>query len=163
MVGRVENTKPATAGVRFPPPVIMVLHILAGVLLSRVVPLNVLPEPAHGFARGVGGALFLGGLGLLVAALRQFKRADIDARPWMPTAGIMDQGLYSWTRNPIYLSFAIMHLGIAFLLLNAWVALMLIPALLVIRYYVIAREEQYLEATFGEPYLRYKGRVRRWL
>lgn len=141
----------------------MVLHILAGVLLSRLVPLNVLPETAHGFARGVGGALFVAGLVLLVASLRQFKRADIDARPWMPTAGIMDHGLYAWTRNPIYLSFALMHLGIAFLIPNAWVVLTLIPALLVIRYYVIAREERYLEATFGEPYLRYKARVRRWL
>jgi protein-S-isoprenylcysteine O-methyltransferase Ste14 len=163
MLTPVENSKLATAGVRLPPVVIMVLHILAGVLLSRFVPLNVLPEAARGLARGVGGVLFLGGLVLLGAALRQFKKADIDARPWMPTAGIMDQGLYSWTRNPIYLSFAILHLGIAFLIPNAWVVLTLLPELLVIRYYVIAREERYLEAKFGEPYLRYKARVRRWL
>ncbi|WP_169787003.1 methyltransferase family protein [Hyalangium minutum] len=158
-----DNAKPASAGVRFPPPVIMVLHLLAGVLLSRVVPLNVLPAAAHSHARGIGGALLLGGVVLLVMSMRQFTRADIDMRPWMPTAGIMDKGLYSWTRNPMYLSFAIIYLGIALLIPSEWAVLTLIPALLVIRYYVIAKEERYLEATFGEPYVRYKARVRRWL
>lgn len=159
----VDNAKPASAGVRFPPPVIMVLHLLAGVLLSRVIPLNILPAAAHGYARGVGGVLLLGGVVLLVMSMRQFTRADIDMRPWMPTAGIMDKGLYGWTRNPMYLSFAIIYLGIALLIPSEWAVLTLLPALLVIRYYVIAKEERYLEATFGEPYVRYKARVRRWL
>ncbi|KFE72465.1 putative protein-S-isoprenylcysteine methyltransferase [Hyalangium minutum] len=107
--------------------------------------------------------MLLGGVVLLVMSMRQFTRADIDMRPWMPTAGIMDKGLYSWTRNPMYLSFAIIYLGIALLIPSEWAVLTLIPALLVIRYYVIAKEERYLEATFGEPYVRYKARVRRWL
>jgi protein-S-isoprenylcysteine O-methyltransferase Ste14 len=163
MLPGVDNAKPANAGVRFPPPVIMVLHILAGVALSRFVPLNLLPETSHASARGVGGALLLGGLALFATAMRQFKRAQIDVRPWMPTASILDSGLYGWTRNPIYVSFAIMHLGIALLIPSEWVVLTLIPALFVLRYYVIAREERYLETAFGEPYVRYKGRVRRWL
>jgi protein-S-isoprenylcysteine O-methyltransferase Ste14 len=164
MLPGVDQAKaPANAGVRLPPPVILVLHILVGVGLSRLVPLHVVPEGMVVFVRGVGAVLLAGGLGLFVKALGMFKRADIDVRPWMPTTGILDSGLYAWTRNPIYLSFAIMHLGIALLIPSAWVALMLIPAVLVLRFYVIAREERYLEATFGEAYVRYKGRVRRWL
>lgn len=164
MLPRVETAKPpAHAGVRFPPPLIQLLHILAGVLAARLVPLNLLPVAAYPIARGVGGVLLVGGLGLFAAAMRQFRRSDIDVRPWMPTSGIMDHGLYAWTRNPIYLSFAIIHLGVAFLVPSAWVALTVIPAALVIRFYVIEREERYLEATFGEAYVRYKGRVRRWL
>jgi protein-S-isoprenylcysteine O-methyltransferase Ste14 len=141
----------------------MVLHILVGVGLSRLLPLHVVPEGWEGYVRGAGAVLLVGGLALLVKALGQFKRADIDVRPWMPTSGILESGLYAWTRNPIYLSFAIMYLGIALLIPSAWVVLMLIPAMLVLRFYVIEREERYLEATFGEAYVRYKGRVRRWL
>ena len=164
MLTLLEHAKaPAHAGVRFPPPLIQLLHILLGVLAERLVPLNLLPEAAHAYARGAGVVVVLGGLSLFATALRQFRRADIDVRPWMPTSGIMDTGLYGWTRNPIYLAFATIHLGAAFLVPSAWVVLTLIPATLVIRFYVIAREERYLEATFGEAYVRYKSRVRRWL
>ena len=48
-------------------------------------------------------------------------------------------------------------------MVNAWAMLLLAPALLVIHHGVIAREERYLEAKFGEEYRTYKVRVRRWL
>ncbi len=58
---------------------------------------------------------------------------------------------------------ALFHMAIALALGNVWALLLLIPALLAIRYGVIAREERYLEAKFGEEYLAYKSKVRRWL
>lgn len=158
-----DLSQPTHAGVRFPPPLIQLTHILLGALVERLVPLNLLPEAAHAYSRGVGAVLMVGGLVLFGVASRQFQRAKIDMRPWMPTSGILDTGVYAWTRNPIYLAFAMAHLSIALIVPSAWIALTLIPALVVIRIYVIAREERYLEATFGEAYSRYKRRVRRWL
>jgi protein-S-isoprenylcysteine O-methyltransferase Ste14 len=46
---------------------------------------------------------------------------------------------------------------------SMWVLLALFPALLLVRYAVIAREERYLESLFGEEYASYRRRVRRWL
>lgn len=157
------SSPPSHAGVRFPPPLIYLSHILLGALAERLAPLNLLPEAAHAYSRGAGAVLVVGGLVLFGVASRQFQRAKIDMRPWKPTSGILDTGVYAWTRNPIYLAFAMAHLSAAFLVPSAWIALTLIPALGVIRFYVIAREERYLEATFGEAYSRYKSRVRRWL
>ena len=55
-----------------------------------------------------------------------------------------------------------LQVGIGLALGFAWVVIMVVPAILVIRFGVIAREERYLEAKFGETYLNYKNRVRRW-
>jgi protein-S-isoprenylcysteine O-methyltransferase Ste14 len=46
---------------------------------------------------------------------------------------------------------------------TAWLLVTLVPFALVIRYAAITREEAYLERKFGEVYLAYKSRVRRWL
>ena len=58
---------------------------------------------------------------------------------------------------------SLIHLGIAAAVDGLWIAATLVPVLAVIRYGVIAREERYLEAKFGDDYRDYKRRVRRWL
>jgi protein-S-isoprenylcysteine O-methyltransferase Ste14 len=63
----------------------------------------------------------------------------------------------------MYLSLAFLYAGLT-LWFNVFWALILLPVVIVIvRYYVITGEERYLERKFGEEYLRYKARVRRWL
>ena len=72
-------------------------------------------------------------------------------------------GPYSISRNPIYIALSLIHLGIGVLSDSLWVVGLIVPALLTIRYGVIAREERYLDAKFGDDYRRYKASVRRWL
>ncbi|MFM0854367.1 methyltransferase family protein, partial [Escherichia coli] len=72
-------------------------------------------------------------------------------------------GPYRFSRNPIYLGFAITYVGLA-VAMDSWVALLLLlPCLAVVDRFVIAREERYLSAKFGAPYDAYRQRVRRWL
>ena len=69
----------------------------------------------------------------------------------------------AFTRNPMYLGLVFITAGLA-LLANALWPLVLLPVVIVIvRRAVIDREERYLTAKFGEEYLQYKARVRRWL
>ena len=76
---------------------------------------------------------------------------------------IVTEGVYRWTRNPMYLGMALIYLGFA-LLLDSLVALILIfPLVFVIQKEVIEREERYMEAKFGDAYRDYKARVRRWI
>ncbi|MBO6825341.1 MAG: hypothetical protein JJ879_04005, partial [Sneathiella sp.] len=64
---------------------------------------------------------------------------------------------------PIYVGMTIAYTSLA-LAAMSYLALAFLPfALLIIRYHVIAREEAYLEQKFGETYLSYKARVRRWI
>ena len=80
-----------------------------------------------------------------------------------PTTAIVRSGPYQWSRNPIYLAFSILQLGIACWLNNLWVLVTLGAAWGLMTWVVIPREEHYLERKFGADYLQYKAKVRRWL
>ena len=95
--------------------------------------------------------------------MRRFVRAGTELPPFRPTTAIVTDGPFRFTRNPMYIGMTLLYVGLAVGFDLIW-ALILLPAvLLVIRFYAIAREERYLEAKFGEEYLSYKRRVRRWV
>jgi protein-S-isoprenylcysteine O-methyltransferase Ste14 len=75
----------------------------------------------------------------------------------------VDRGPYRFTRNPMYLAMAVAYAGIAMLLNSVWALGMLPAVVAVVDRFVIPREERYLRAKFGETYVRYCSRVRRWI
>jgi protein-S-isoprenylcysteine O-methyltransferase Ste14 len=111
----------------------------------------------------VGGCLIAGGLVLSGAVVRHFRRAGTPVTPWRETRHLVLSGPYRFSRNPDYVGQALIVGGLGLLLRVAWVILALAPALLLVRYGVIAREERYLERRFGEEYRQFRGRIRRWL
>ena len=149
-----------TAGVIAPPPLIYLACILLGVGLDWL-----WPAPfATGWAGGlVGGGLIVLGLATITIAFMRFRSAGTDVRPHKPTTALVTGGLFHLSRNPMYTGFAVVQLGLAVALNNIWILAALVPALLLIRFGVIAREERYLEAKFGQDYLDYKTRFRRWI
>ena len=83
--------------------------------------------------------------------------------PWRPSTALVTEGVYRFTRNPIYLALALLHLGSA-LAFDSALALASLPfALAAVQAGVVAREERYLEGKFGDEYRRYKSSVRRWI
>ena len=76
---------------------------------------------------------------------------------------IVRTGPYRFSRNPIYLAFSLLQLGVAIWANGVWLLATLVGAVALIRCVVILREEQYLERRFGARYLDYKASVRRWL
>jgi protein-S-isoprenylcysteine O-methyltransferase Ste14 len=117
----------------------------------------VFPRPGWAAASGSPGS------SSAVLAIAQFRRAGTDVQTHTPTAAIVDTGVFALSRNPIYVGAHIGTVGVAIALDSLWILAMLVPFYLVIRYGVVAREEAYLERTFGDAYLIYKVRVRRWL
>jgi protein-S-isoprenylcysteine O-methyltransferase Ste14 len=80
-----------------------------------------------------------------------------------PSSALVVSGPYRFTRNPMYLGMTLMTVAIALWLNTWWVIVLLVPALLVIQRFVIAREERYLHRRFGAEYDAYTRQVRRWL
>ena len=151
-----------SAGIRFPPPFIYLGMLLIGLAAERVVGLH-----SFGVERRVlvvlGAALLLAGIATAIVAAGLFRRSGETPEPWTTTHRIVTTGLFRYTRNPMYLGMALTYAGLA-LALDAPVAMILLPlVILLIQTQVIAREERYLAAKFGEPYLDYRRRVRRWL
>ncbi|MBD9375368.1 isoprenylcysteine carboxylmethyltransferase family protein [Rhizobium sp. ARZ01] len=143
------------------PPIAWMLAVIAGIALDWLYPLPFLPA---GVPTGwPGGILFLAGLALLIWAAMTFRRAGTQIQTTDPTTTIVDDGPYRFTRNPIYIGMFLGLIGLAVAFDSLWLIVLLVPFYLVIRYGVVAREEAYLERKFGDVYLAYKARVRRWL
>jgi len=142
------------------PPVLYAGALLAGGLLQWLWPL-----PVHGAPgiRLIGIALIGGGAALAIAGARELGRNDTAIDPRRPTTRLVTTGPYRYTRHPLYLSLTLIQAGIALALNALWILLALVPTLAVMSRGVIDREERYMERKFGDEYVRYRRRVRRWL
>ncbi|HEU4828103.1 MAG TPA: isoprenylcysteine carboxylmethyltransferase family protein [Gemmatimonadales bacterium] len=152
------------ARVRVLPPGVPLITILLGQVLQRFWPIAPSLELAPLVRYGVGGSVVLGAvLGIGFRAVRTMRRTGQDENPWKPTPSLIETGPYRFTRNPMYLQLVIICIGFAIILQNAWILLLTPLAALVLQELAIRPEEAYLERKFGETYLAYKRRVRRWI
>jgi protein-S-isoprenylcysteine O-methyltransferase Ste14 len=149
-------------GVIAPPPLIYLGFLLAGYGVGQLV-----REPSLGLnvdlRRGLAFVLVIGGLLLDGIAAGTFRRLGTPPEPWKPTTALATDGLYKYSRNPIYVGFAVTYAGFAFAMDSPIALALLVPCLIVVDRFVIAREERYLAAKFGHEYQAYQGKVRRWL
>jgi protein-S-isoprenylcysteine O-methyltransferase Ste14 len=122
------------------------------------------PRPVRSGGLGLlGGGLIVVSLVLLAASILRFRAAGTPVPARKPTTAIVRTGPYRFSRNPIYLAFSLLQLGIAVWLNSWWLVATLAAAVALMQYIVIPREEQYLEARFGAEYRDYKVAVRRWM
>ena len=151
------------AGVIAPPPLIALAAVVLGLALDWLLPaylLSVLLTLAERIAIAV--VLVAAGAALAIPAMRGFRSAGTHVEPWKPSSALVTDGIFGWLRNPMYvgLAFLVSGLGIAFA--SDWTLVMLVPAVLMLHFGVVKREERYLEAKFGDAYRQYKARVPRY-
>jgi protein-S-isoprenylcysteine O-methyltransferase Ste14 len=114
-------------------------------------------------ALSIGAVLLVLALVLSLSAFAQFWRKHTSVMPQKPTTAIIQSGPFRITRNPLYLSMILLYVGIALVMNTVWPLLLLPLVLLIMHRGVILREERYLEQKFGDEYISYRSRVRRWL
>ncbi len=130
----------------------LVLHLLWP---ARLVPLSV--------STPVGAMVTVLAIALFVSAVRTLRAAGTPIPGNRPTTTVVRTGPYRFSRNPIYLAFSFLQLGLS-LWVNSLASLItLVPAVALMWLVVIRREERYLEARFPREYSAYKASVRRWL
>jgi protein-S-isoprenylcysteine O-methyltransferase Ste14 len=133
------------------------------IALQFVVPLS-LGFRLPGLAFIVGGAaLFTLGVILVIRARREFARQGQPTDPGHPTTRVVTTGVFSISRNPLYLGVACILGGIGLALNLPWVLVLLLPSLIACHYVLIAPEESYLASKFGEEYRSYVATVHRWI
>src|SRR5690606_2815469 len=111
----------------------------------------------------IGVVCVVAAVALFVWAVRTFRRAGTPVPGNQPTTAIVREGPYALSRNPIYLAFTLLQLGIAAWVDGLAVLVTLVPAVALMSLVVIPREERYLEARFPAEYEAYRRDVRRWL
>jgi protein-S-isoprenylcysteine O-methyltransferase Ste14 len=141
------------------PPLVYSSSILAGALLTWLWPLPF----AFPAAVPIGGTMVFGSILLFLFSVRALRAAGTPVPGNQPTTNIVRTGPYRFSRNPIYLSFSVLQLGIALWTSSIWMVVTLIPAAVVVSRVVAPREERYLESRFGQQYSSFRDSVRRWL
>jgi protein-S-isoprenylcysteine O-methyltransferase Ste14 len=151
-------------GVIARPPRIAYLLLGIGAILRWLWPISLLPAGWSGWPRyTTGSGLIVLGLGVMTLGLQAFQKTGTNVETPKPATALVTDGIYSRSRNPMYVALLLLFAGIAVLANSGWLGALLVVYLIVLRVGVIAREERYLERKFGDRYREYRGRVRRWL
>jgi protein-S-isoprenylcysteine O-methyltransferase Ste14 len=125
--------------------------------------------PACGFVfpanAGIAIAFAVAGAVTVILGVLSFRRARTTVNPMKPgsASSLVCSGVYTWTRNPMYLGLLVALTGWGAFLSNA-LALLFLPAfILYMNRFQIEPEERALTTLFGQEFIDYKSQVRRWL
>lgn len=142
------------------PPVVALMFIVLAYFLGRFFPLSLAAPP---IVRYIGLAMTLMGFLMGIGAFIEFRKAHTTLDLHGSAKQLVTSGIYRFTRNPIYLGFLLMVIGLP---LNSglyW-GIVLAPFYVLMMYrLIIQHEEAYLARKFGKTYTSYMSRVRRWL
>lgn len=142
------------------PPALFLTAIVAVAAISYFMP-KWIAVPL--LLRAAGGALLIGGVAVNILASRQFKHAETPIRPFERATALVTDGVFRWSRNPMYAGLVSALAGIA-LLMGSAEALLVAPLygwIIALRF--VMPEERALREQFGDEYARYAHKVRRWL
>jgi protein-S-isoprenylcysteine O-methyltransferase Ste14 len=143
--------------------VVFGIPLLVAIALQLVVPIS-LPRGSLTPALIPGGALLsVVGVSLAVLARREFAQYGQPTDPGLPTSKIISTGVFSISRNPLYLGGVFTLAGISLAFNLPWVLILLLPSIVACHCILIAPEERYLAAKFGEQYWMYTAIVHRWI
>jgi protein-S-isoprenylcysteine O-methyltransferase Ste14 len=156
-----EPEKDNPGVIAFPPFIWLVGAVIS--ILVRFFVIHLTITPNYRICLVCGIALIVVAPTLAVSALFAMLGAGTNIDPGKPALTIVRNGPFRFTRNPMYLALCFLQIALGFFV-NDWITLLfVIPLFLVLHYGVVLREERYLAAKFGEPYLQLKREVRRWL
>lgn len=150
-------------GTRFPPTWLFILGLVIAWWFHQDLPFAI-DADTSGAWRLAAGLVAVGfGAGLFWWGLATFARARTGILLQRPASRLVDFGPYRWSRNPQYVGFVAIYVGLALLMNSIWPLLLLPGVVIALEIIVIAREERYLRTVFGPAYEEYCRRVNRWL
>jgi protein-S-isoprenylcysteine O-methyltransferase Ste14 len=144
------------------PPIVLVAVIIAAIGLNYLVPVSwpgLDDNPARLIGRGIG----IVGIILLVWAILTLRQNGTTVLPDVGATNLVTSGPYWRYRNPIYLADAMILLGAAELTKNVWLVAAAAVFAALVTWLAILPEERHLERRFGQAYLDYKKKSRRWI
>jgi protein-S-isoprenylcysteine O-methyltransferase Ste14 len=144
------------------PPVILAATIALGGALQWLLPIDVLATIRSAWRGPFGAAVIFTGILFAVTGRHLLARLGTNVSPLRPTTALATEGIYNWTRNPLYTGGTLVMLGVALIFALDWLVLLIVPSAFILHFGVVRREEQYLERKFGDQYRQYKLQVPRY-
>jgi protein-S-isoprenylcysteine O-methyltransferase Ste14 len=158
-----KMTERDSPGVIAPPPLIALAAVVIGFGLDWLFPAFMLTVLLSFTARIViGFVLAVVGVTFMAGGIITFSRSETNVDPYKPAIALVTTGIFAYMRNPMYVGWALLVVGIGIALASDWTVVMVAPMMLIIHFGVVRREEHYLETKFSESYRRYKAQVPRY-
>ena len=145
------------------PPIVYLAAAALAVGLHLWMPLPWLGTPAADLLFVIGLLLCAFALAIDVFALRTLWRAGTTVMPHRPSAHLVTDGPFSFTRNPIYLGNTLLMIGAGLVAGVLWLVLLAPAAAFATQKLAIEGEERHLADRFGKRYRDYQKKVRRWI
>ena len=157
-----SNKKKDNPGIFIPPPLIYAAIFFLSILMQKIIPINNSFFDSRN-ATIAGIVLIAIALLFILPALIKFVQSKNTLVTIKSTTSLQTKGIYSLTRNPMYMGLLILYSGIAMLEGNWWTFIFIPLIIIIVQSYVIRGEENYLQRAFGEEYNAYRKKVRRWI
>ena len=145
---------------KIPPPLVVLILVTSTYFSSKKIDLIHIP-----FQTLISIFILFVGILILLNPVLKFKKSKTTINPikFKKVNRLVTSGIYKYTRNPMYVGMNSFLLGLMLILKNPLNILFLIIFFFVVRNMFVLKEEVQMEETFGQDYLTYKGKVRRWL
>lgn len=147
---------------RIPPALWFFGWLLAGWGLDRAWPLSI-PYPSLAWQLLPALGLFAAATLFAVWAIALFRAQRTTILPFGRATSLLDRGPFRWSRNPLYVALVATLAAFGLLLASCWVLAAAVALWIALDRWVIPEEEERMAELFGESYVRYAARVRRWL
>lgn len=145
------------------PSALFLMTFACGVLLSLAYPWQVTLYMNSEVTRGLGVLLLLLSLGLNVLAYRKFKKDLTPHAPFMTPRVLITKGIFSYTRNPVYLALIVSQCALGFVFDSIWIVIFSMLLWILLDRVIVRPEEKILHDTFAHEFTKYKKMTRRWL
>jgi protein-S-isoprenylcysteine O-methyltransferase Ste14 len=148
---------------RIPVPWVFILAYLVGFVVQLYLPIPVQSAKVVRISLITGLVLVVIGVAFAFSALGIFKKRSTTTIPFERPTSLVMSGPYRFSRNPMYVGLTLIYLGVAGTRAEFWPVIVLPVLLAYVNFIVIPVEEQHLREAFGDSYVQYSARVRRWL
>ncbi len=155
-----EDEDNDNAGIIAHPPIFYIISVIVALIIDYFVPLAMGEAPILKMFAILMAVL---GIGIFISAGKMFRTDKQNVSVHTKTESIYQSGIYSRTRNPIYLGVLMVVIAGGIYFDEPWIFITQIPLVLFFNKQVIGKEEAYLERKFGAEYIEYKKKVRRWI
>ena len=132
----------------------------APVILASVY--GVWPLPLNKIVALAGGSLTVIA-GVIILAVGMGAFGSYDRSVGKDTSELITGGIYRWSRNPQFIGWGLILLGISFAGRSGFALALTVLFMIVLHWYTVRLAEPYLERLHGETYLAYKQKAARWL
>ncbi|HEY8033555.1 MAG TPA: isoprenylcysteine carboxylmethyltransferase family protein [Methylocella sp.] len=155
-----QNATADRANVVASPTLIFAGILVLGFGLDMMWPVAFLPA---GWGLPLGLIVIFIAVNIKLFAVREMVRVKTHLDIRKPATDIATSGIYGVSRNPLYIGMILLNIGIGCIVNSVWIFLLSAGLAAALQKGVVEPEESYLEQKFGDKYLRYKAKVRRWI